>query len=307
MRLNFLILGAQKSASTFLQFCLAQHPDVFIHKQEMPIFEDPDYAHFSEAFIDGLFAGRSERRLGIKRPAYIGRPEVPERIYRAVPEAKLIAVLRNPVARALSGYFYYMAGSYIPLLDAETGMRNLLAGRYAETYPRAQEILEFGLYHKYVSMYGPYLDSGRMFLIKQEDLVAEPAESFRRVFQFLDVDPGFRPATQKAKRQGGHYNLLSQRVMRFAGTISYKKNESNTRAFERNNSILRLVGKTVLASSNFISGRFLKNTKPTLSKSCTDALYGYYADDVRHLESLTGWNLSSWKSEVTIDRATAGA
>jgi len=92
MRLNFLILGAQKSASTFLQFCLAQHPDVYIHNREMPIFEDPDYANFSEAFVDRLFEGRSERRLGIKRPSYIGRPEVPERIYRAVPEGKLIAV-----------------------------------------------------------------------------------------------------------------------------------------------------------------------------------------------------------------------
>lgn len=300
MRLNFLIVGAQKSASTYLQSCLTQHPNVYVCDNEIAIFEDPDYAHFSEQAIDRLFVGRSEARLGIKRPSYIGRPEVPERIHSAVPEAKLIAVLRNPIDRALSGYFYYMAGSYIPLVDAETGMRNLLEGRYTESYQRSEEILEFGKYYKYISMYKPYIDSGRMLLIRQEDLLDHPDENFRQVFEFLDVDPEFRPLEKKATRQPGQYNLVSQRIMRAAGKISYRKDESNTRAHPRPSALLRFCGKSILFTTNAVSEYLLENRKPELSNSCLGSLYGYYEDDVRRLEDLTGWDLSSWKGHAKI-------
>lgn len=299
MRLNFLILGAQKSASTYLQYCLSQHPDVFIYRDELAIFEDPDYENFSEALVDSLFVGRSERRLGIKRPSSIGRPEVPERIRRAVPDAKLIAVLRNPVDRALSAYFYYMAGSYIPLEDAETGMRNLLEGRYAEHHKRSGEILEFGKYYKYLTKYEHFLNAGNLLLIKQEDLLADRQASFRKVFEFLDVDPGFQPSGQKARRQAGHYNLISQRIMRVAGAISFRKNETNTRAYPKDQLALRLIGKAMFFGSSLLSQYVLDRKKPQLSKSCKDTLYGYYRDDIVNLEGLTGWDLSSWKGNAT--------
>lgn len=299
MRLNFLILGAQKSASTYLQYCLSQHPDVFIYKDELAIFEDPDYENFSEALVDSLFAGRSERRLGIKRPSSIGRPEVPERIRRAVPDAKLIAVLRNPVDRALSAYFYYMAGSYIPLEDAETGMRNLLQGRYAEDHKRSGEILEFGKYYKYLTRYEHFLNAGNLLLIKQEDLLADRQGTFRRVFEFLDVDPGFQPPGQKARRQAGHYNLISQRIMRVAGAISFRKNETNTRAYPKDQLSLRLIGKAMFFGSSLLSQYVFDRKKPQLSKACKDALYGYYSDDIAKLEGLTGWDLTSWKGNAT--------
>ncbi len=299
MRLNFLILGAQKSASTYLQYCLSQHPDVFIYKDELAIFEDPDYQNFSEAFIDSLFSGRTERRLGIKRPSSLGRPEVPERIRSAVPDAKLIAVLRNPVDRALSAYFYYMSGSYIPLQDAETGMRNLLEGRYAQRYKRSGDILEFGKYYKYISRYGHFLDSGKLLLIKQEDLLTDRQGSFRRVFDFLEVDPDFQPPGQEARRQAGHYNLISQRIMRLGGKISFRKNETNTRAYPKDQLLLRLIGKAMFFGSALLSQHILDGKRPALSKDCKDALYGYYRDDVTRLEGLTGWDLSSWKGAAT--------
>lgn len=305
MRLNFVILGAQKSASTYLQHCLAQHPDVFIHRDECAIFEDPDYEHFSDDLIDRLFAGRTESRLGIKRPSYIGRREVPPRIQHAVPEAKLMAVLRNPVDRAVSGYFYYMAGAYIPLMDAEAGLRNLIEGRYETQYPRAHEILEFGKYHKYLSMYQHYLETGRMLLIRQEDLLSDPDRNFRRAFEFLDVDPRFCPMRQKAMRQAGHYNLISQRILRARTAVAFHKNEQNTRAFRRNSLARRLSGKALYFASTLLSEYVLDNRKPKLSDACTASLYGYYRDDVEKLEALTGWDLSSWKIGAKKDKAAA--
>ena len=77
---NFIVVGAQKSASTFVQVCLAEHPDIFMPSTEIPFFVSPDYEQKSINNLKHFFIGRTEKMLGIKRPDYIGKPEVPERI-----------------------------------------------------------------------------------------------------------------------------------------------------------------------------------------------------------------------------------
>jgi hypothetical protein len=296
MRLNFIIIGAQKSASTYLQYCLSQHPNIYMHKHEVPIFEDPDFSAFSEYYFDSMFNGRSEERLGIKRPNYMGRPEAPPRICRTVPSAKLIAVLRNPIDRALSAYYYYMAGSYIPLVDPEMGLRDLMAGRYKDNYKRAHEILEFGKYYKYVSMYEHFLNNNRMLLVKQEDLQKKREETLEQTFRFLGVDPSFRPHRLQIRRQPGHYTMLSQRIMRLAGAISFRKDAENTRAFAKDQLALRLIGKSLFGVCRLLSDKVLYKKKPTLSEGLRKSLYEYYEQDIAELEALTGWQLSDWKA-----------
>ena len=40
---DFVIIGAQKSASTFMQVCLDDHPDIYLPRGETTFFESPDY------------------------------------------------------------------------------------------------------------------------------------------------------------------------------------------------------------------------------------------------------------------------
>ncbi|MCH7980754.1 MAG: hypothetical protein IID59_04545 [Proteobacteria bacterium] len=39
---DFVIIGAQKSASTFLQECIREHPAVYMNREEDAFFEDPE-------------------------------------------------------------------------------------------------------------------------------------------------------------------------------------------------------------------------------------------------------------------------
>jgi len=102
---DYIIIGAHKSASTFVHKCLMEHPDIYMPKDEIPFFEIPDYESSSLSELEKYFKGRKEKRFGIKRPSYIGKPEVPARISNDLPDAKLIAVLRDPVDRAVSSYY----------------------------------------------------------------------------------------------------------------------------------------------------------------------------------------------------------
>ena len=42
-RLDFVIVGAPKAATTYLHVLLRDHPDVFMPRGESPLFEDPFY------------------------------------------------------------------------------------------------------------------------------------------------------------------------------------------------------------------------------------------------------------------------
>jgi hypothetical protein len=131
---NFVIIGAQKSASTFLQVCLSDHPNVFLPNGETPFFESPDYEQSNVSDLERIFEKRSEKRIGIKRPNYIGKPEVPKRIEFHLPHAKLIAVLRNPIDRAISAYYHNINYGFIPPINVENGIRKIITQPSFFTY-----------------------------------------------------------------------------------------------------------------------------------------------------------------------------
>jgi len=291
---DFIIIGAQKSASTFLHYCLSQHPDVYVAPGEVPIFEDPDFAAYHVGYFPELFRGRSERCLGIRRPNYLGRPEVPARIVEVLPRVKLIAVLRNPVDRAVSSAFHLMAGSFIPVMDIETCMRRLLQGELQRRYPRAWQILEFGKYHQCLSAYEEFLARNRMFLVTQDRFLQDKEHVLAEAFRFLGVDDRFVPADLASTKQPGHYHPLTQRMVRLANTISHYRDDANVRAHPRGR-LARLAGRSLKEAANLIQAKVLKGAQPRLSEQCRAELAAFYREDIEMLERLTGWDCSAWK------------
>ena len=101
---DYIIIGAQKGGTTSLHRYLTRHPDVGVSLRKEIHFFSSSYdqgldwylAHFPEP---GEFAV-----VGEASTSYLSDPEVPERVRRAVPNVKLIALLRNPVDRAYSQY-----------------------------------------------------------------------------------------------------------------------------------------------------------------------------------------------------------
>lgn len=55
---TFVVIGAQKSASSFMQLCLAEHPDIYMAEGETPFFETPDYEQSDISELEMTFQGR---------------------------------------------------------------------------------------------------------------------------------------------------------------------------------------------------------------------------------------------------------
>ena len=294
---NFVIIGAQKSASSFLHLCLNDHPDIYLPDEEISFFESPDYEQSDVADLGDIFANRTERLLGIKRPSYIGKPEVPARVVSILPNAKLIAVLMNPIDRAMSAYYHNIAYGFIPAMRAERGMRKLISDTtFLQRYKRATEIIEFGLYYKYLSQYANYNEDGRLLVLLHEDIISDPLGSIRNAYRYLDVDDTFTPPSLNVHPQKVLYNITRLRFMRLRNRFLYSYNSDRTRLFQK-----KMTSRDVFINDKFVQfdrkflSKIFHDRKPVLSAKFRNDLYGIFSSDIAALEDFLQKDLSLWK------------
>jgi len=294
---NFVIIGAQKSASSFLQSCLSDHPDCFLPKGETPFFESPDYENSNISVLENQFEERHEKCLGIKRPNYIGKPEVPERILYHLPNAKLIAVLRNPIDRAISAYYHYINQGFIPPIDIEVGMQKILSeSSFLEKYKRSYEIIEFGYYYKHLIQYSEFYKNNKILVFLHNDILETPLDCVKKAYIFLDIDASFVPQSLNSRPQKVMYNLSRLKLLSFRNNFMYNYNDNNTRLFPKKMSKFdKIMVKTINKVDTVLLSKILPNCKPKVSYELKEKLYQIYKDDIKSLENLIGRNLDIWQ------------
>jgi lipopolysaccharide transport system ATP-binding protein len=105
---DFVVLGTQKGGTSFFYRLLTEHPLVRGAAAKELHFFDNKFAEgvgwYRRCFSEGERVDGQRTITGEASPSYLFDPQVPERIARIVPEARLIALLRNPVDRAYSHY-----------------------------------------------------------------------------------------------------------------------------------------------------------------------------------------------------------
>ncbi len=163
---DFIIIGAQKSGTTSLYSYLSQHPQLLpsIHKAvhffDGGLDESADNFEKGEAWYRAHFQLRmhAHERTFEASPLYIFNPLAPKRIYDLVPEAKIIAVLRNPTERAISQYFHEKGGKNRDPLSIREALREeetrLKAAVRAKDY-KNDSFIHHSYRHCHVNRVGP--------------------------------------------------------------------------------------------------------------------------------------------------------
>lgn len=279
---SFVVIGAQKAASTFLQDQLSLHPDIEIPDGEVRHFEDPFYAGGAAASLPELFerpVGEAVR--GIKRPDYLGRPEIPARLKEHLPDARLLAVLRDPVPRAVSSYYHFVRHGFVPLRPIDQAVASLLAGEWDERYPRAPEVLSFGRYGEHLDRYLTLFPPERILVFDQRELITQPQAALRRAFQFVGVDPEFTLPERSGKVSNkGVYSPLRLRLLRTKNRTRFSYTPERDRRYPKRMTPwgwtynAAIVGVDRLVLSRFDEGR-----PPPMSAQTRRALEDYYAED----------------------------
>lgn len=123
--MNFLIVGAPKCGTTAVAQYLAAHPDVTLSTPKEPHYFDSSFPLDLDSYRARCFPGWSGQGVaGEATPSYLHLPWVAPRIHVLLPDARLIAMVRDPVARAFSSWWMLHVRGMEPLafddaIDAE--------------------------------------------------------------------------------------------------------------------------------------------------------------------------------------------
>jgi len=289
---NFLVIGAPRAGTTSLHHYLDQHPQVYMSPVKEPAFfklsrggppaferpADVPVARTIDEYLS-LFEGASgERAVGEATPTYLQSAEAAERIRDAIPHAKLIAILRNPVERAFSGYAMRVSQGVEKLTFAQAVACEL--GTTDVECNGQRSYLLPGFYGRHLSTYVRLFERSRLRVYLYDDLDRRPRWLMRDIFQFLDVDPEFVPDIASA-HNATRYPVKHLGFDRFLRIAPGK-------AFAR-----RIVPKNSWARAR----RYVKRRNslvPAFPPDLRQQLVESYRDDIGLTQELIGRDLSRW-------------
>lgn len=181
---DFLIVGAQKSGTTWLRNNLAAHPDVFF--PEMRGRSDPTEVryfdqnfHRSFRYYAGLYRVATEKLKGDKSPNYYTLP--PERIQliaRLMPEARILFMLRNPIERAWSHALMNLVK--LPGRDYATVSPERFIRHFDQGYSK-------GEYSVVLDRWAQFFPIDQIWVGFYDALSSDPAAVLEQVFIFLGL------------------------------------------------------------------------------------------------------------------------
>lgn len=208
---DFLVIGTQRGGTTSLYRHLVAHPQVESATPSKGVHyfdKEPDKslnwyrAHFPLARDGGPISGEGA-------PYYLFHPLVPARVADALPDVRVIAMLRDPVERAYSAYKQEYARGFE---DADTFERALeleperLDGEeermirhpaYQSYNHQHHAYVGRGRYLEQLTAWRAHVPAERMLVLQTERFSADPAAGMRDVFTFLGLEPVIEDSYRK--------------------------------------------------------------------------------------------------------------
>lgn len=195
---DFLVIGAQRSGTTVLFDALSQHPDVRAASRKEVHYFDLNHGR-GVAWYRAFFPLR--RRGGVvgeATPYYLAHPLAADRAAAALPDLRLVAILREPVDRAWSHWRWNTAAgrehlSFAEALRVEDDRlrgeeARLLAGDDASDQPHQHvSYLERGRYANQLDRWSERFPAGALVVVRHEDLVGDADRTLTRVHAHLGL------------------------------------------------------------------------------------------------------------------------
>ena len=179
---NFLVIGAARSGTTWIEKNLRAHPDVFLPARKELHFFDRDYAKGIQFYAAYFAEWSGQKAIGEASPDYLSASppghDIPALISQHLPGVRLIASLRNPVDRVYSRFWNSKAKFDH---NAELSFEQKLLEK--------PEFLDEGRYADHLQRYFRTVPRERVLVLLYDDLVADGRDFMRRIYGFLAIDP----------------------------------------------------------------------------------------------------------------------
>lgn len=280
---NFLIIGAHKAGTSSLYHYIREHPDVYMPTLKEARFfaydeNNPDhrrkvpntYPITTMQAYEALFQdAKNEKAIGEASPEYLNNARAALRIRECLPNAKLIASLRNPVDRTYSEF----------IMRCRSGNEKRTI---SEAFQSNERWVQTGLYYEKLKRYMDLYDKGQFEVVLFDDLANDPLSVVQRLFTFLGVDNTYTPHVYKQYNPGGipkneilnsFFNMLKNPIIK--------------------KSIKLVMPESLLSFGNNIRQRNLAKPTP-LPPEIREQMLVVFRDDILRLQELIQRDLSSW-------------
>ena len=196
---DFAVIGVGRGGTTSLYHYLDEHPCITKSAYDELGFFDDNY-HLGLNWYRSMFPTKSHKEKIIKKfvkfltydvtPFYIYNKISVERIFKAFPNSKIIAVLRNPIDRAYSNYFLGdQKESFEKTIEREKEELKRISAMDHEGYYKftRNSLLARGFYAEQLKSWFKVFPKERILIIKSEDLSSDSQKILNEIFQFLEL------------------------------------------------------------------------------------------------------------------------
>jgi hypothetical protein len=231
---DFFIVGAPKSGTTALYTMLRRHPQIYMPDGKEPWFFAPELHERTPPRPEGtastleeyraLFVAAGEaQRVGEASAQYLWSRTAAQRIAEVRPDARIIAILREPASFLRSLHLQYVE-SYV---ETEADFRTALLlegprreGRQIPQYTYWPQALMYSDQVCYVEQLRRYHDAfprEQVLVLIYDDFRRDNDAVVRRVLQFLEVDDSVQIEATEANAT---VRVRSQRVHHLVHALS---------------------------------------------------------------------------------------
>ena len=212
---DFLVIGVMKGGTTSFFNYLTRHPQINPPFRKEIKFFDIHYLQglgWYRAHFPMRFKIKSGMITGEATPYYIFHPTASQRIAKALPNAKLIVLLRNPVDRAYSHYNHMVRVGREPLsfdeaIEKEAERLNgeeekiIADPRYSTFKHLHYSYLARGRYIEQLQKWFALFPREQMLILASEEIYTSPATAYRKATEFLGLS-AWEPDDFKVYKQG---------------------------------------------------------------------------------------------------------
>ena len=180
-RPNLFLVGAMKAGTNTLHRLLDAHPDIYMSKRpKEPSWFVGSNSGKDEAWYLGLFAAAGGARyVGEASTDYTRAPRLsgaPQKIKAYSPDARILYIMRDPLDRALSHYWWDVQYS--------------VEGRsFKDAASRSREIRDVGHYALQIAPYLDIFGRDRVHVVTLETLTSDAPGALAGVWNFLGLPP----------------------------------------------------------------------------------------------------------------------
>ncbi|WP_299487742.1 sulfotransferase domain-containing protein [Acaryochloris sp. IP29b_bin.137] len=288
---NFLIIGAPKSGTTSLYYNLKKHPQIYMSPlKEIHFFhKHKDYIdHEDLSKYQNYFKNvNKESAIGEATTTYLYSINAPGSIQRFIPNAKLIAVLRNPIDRAYSEYLMQYRNNRLPDNISEKDLFPYFSHLISED--SKSSLLQYGFYWKSLSRYTNIVEPNNLKIFLFENLKHDTPRVLQDICRFLSVDDtyflgNYSPTFNQAgiPKNKTIYSLLEHFRRTYGPGLSRYFPESTYETLRK---------LYVETRSRFLMS---VNRVPQLPLHLRKQLIDIYFDDIMELQRFLNTDLTGW-------------